>query len=645
MTRKSRKPPENMVMHRTSTDVNVEEVDEESREVTLSFVSEQPVGRWFGQEVLQIDENSMDLTRFKNGLGCLLFNHNRNIVLGKIIKAWSENQKGYAKVKFDTGEEEDKIFEKVKSKTLQGTSVGYNVLVWEKVSAGTKSTSGRVKGPAYVAVKWEPLEISITPVPADDSVGVGRNFGDFEKLEGLNMENELEEQDQTRMQDENEQEPSTAKQQRQNQQSAEVSETEKENIREMERRRTIEIMNLCREFDMDSSKYITEGTSIDKVREEILIQMKEKNKPSSTARHLAFGDDETDKFVRAATDSIMMRAGMELEKCADGTEELRSLSLRDMMIECLERAGEMGVKYKETDDLIRMSRMGTGALPMILSGVVNKTLSETYKAVPTTFELWTSVGSVNDFKEAPTYTLSEAGSLVEIKESGEFKSDAFKESGTTRKVATFGRKWSLTRQMIINDDLSALTKLPQRYVSASKRGLNRLVYKTLIESKAFSAANKNLAVTGDLPSVKSIGEARAAMRMHKNLKGEETLNIRPKFILVPAVIETQTEQFIYSNTDPALANPNIRNPFQNKLEIISDAEIDDLSKGALSWYLAASPNEADTIQVDYLRGNKTPKIQSVESFDVLGWQWRIYFDYGVTLLDYKGLYKNPGKKA
>lgn len=187
--RQSRQPPSNEVMQRTAADINIEEIDEENRIATLSFVSEQPVNRWFGREVLQVDEKSMDLSRFKNGLGCLLFNHNRNSVLGKVIKVWAKDLKGYAQVQFDKGEEEDKIFEKVKSKTLRGTSVGYNPMVWEKVAAGAKSTSGRVTGPAYVAVKWEPLEISITSVPADGSVGIGRSIEEND-MEGKNMEDE-----------------------------------------------------------------------------------------------------------------------------------------------------------------------------------------------------------------------------------------------------------------------------------------------------------------------------------------------------------------------------------------------------------------------------------------------------------------------
>lgn len=642
--RQSRQPPSNEVMQRTAADINIEEIDEENRIATLSFVSEQPVNRWFGQEVLQVDEKSMDLSRFKNGLGCLLFNHNRNSVLGKVIKVWAKDLKGYAQVQFDKGEEEDKIFEKVKSKTLRGTSVGYNPMVWEKVAAGAKSTSGRVKGPAYVAVKWEPLEISITSVPADGSVGIGRSIEEND-MEGKNMEDEnnTDERGITTETEGTTEEPSKTREQQKPEASPNHILT-KEEIIKSERQRTIEITTLCREFGEDPAKFIEQGDSLDKVRSAILEIVKKKNEPSATVKRFFMGEDETDKFKRAATDAIMIRGGLTLEKPEAGAQELRNLSLRDMMVECLERAGEEKVRYMDMDDLIRSSGMGTGALPGILSNVVNKTMSNTYKATPTTFEIWTREGSVNDFKETPTYTLSEAGSLVEIKESGEFKNDTFKEAETKRKVLTYGRKWALTRQMIINDDLSALTVIPQRYTMAARRGINRLVYKTLIESKLFAAKNGNIAAVGDLPNVKSLSEGRKAMRLQKNIKGEETLNIKPHYIIIPAAIETMTEQFLYSITDPTFTNANVKNPFNGKLNIVCDADIDDLLGGATpAWWLAAHQGEADTIQVDYLRGQKTPKIQSIESFDTLGWKWRIYFDYGVTMTDHKGMFKNIGK--
>ena len=149
------------------------EGQEDSRRRTISFSSEEPYRRWFGMEILDHAENALDLSRL-NEVGVLLFNHDTDKVVGKVIRAWVENHRGMAEVEFDTDDDAEKIFGKVKSGTLKTTSVRYSVDSWEEVVAGTTSADGRFTGPCQIARKWTPLEVSIVSVPADATVGVGR---------------------------------------------------------------------------------------------------------------------------------------------------------------------------------------------------------------------------------------------------------------------------------------------------------------------------------------------------------------------------------------------------------------------------------------------------------------------------------------
>lgn len=106
----------------------------------------------------------------------LLFNHDRDEVLGRIERAWIDGDRAKAIVEFDSDEKADVIFQKVKSGTLKGVSVGYQIDSIEEVAANATSADGRFKGPCDVARKWTPYEISIVSVPADPTVGVGRAF-------------------------------------------------------------------------------------------------------------------------------------------------------------------------------------------------------------------------------------------------------------------------------------------------------------------------------------------------------------------------------------------------------------------------------------------------------------------------------------
>lgn len=158
------------------------EGDGNERKFILSFSSEEPYQRWFGAEILDHSEGATDLSRL-NDIGVLLFNHKRDAVIGKVIRAWIEEERGMAEVEFDTDDDSEKIYQKVKSGTLKTTSVGYSIDVWEEVMPGKKTADEKFTGPADVARKWTPYEISIVSIPADPTVGVGREMESEEQME------------------------------------------------------------------------------------------------------------------------------------------------------------------------------------------------------------------------------------------------------------------------------------------------------------------------------------------------------------------------------------------------------------------------------------------------------------------------------
>ena len=162
-------------LSRAFFEASIRSVEGEERVVELSFSSEEPYSRWWGVEILDHSEGCVDLSRL-NSIGCVLFNHNRDVVIGQVLNAWVENGRCQAKIRFDDDQESDKIYQKVNNGTLKGVSVGYVVNSWEEVMPGKKSSDGRFTGPCEVAKSWTALEISIVSVPADPTVGVGRAY-------------------------------------------------------------------------------------------------------------------------------------------------------------------------------------------------------------------------------------------------------------------------------------------------------------------------------------------------------------------------------------------------------------------------------------------------------------------------------------
>lgn len=154
--------------------------DESGRKYTMSFSSEVPYERWFGMEILDHQAGAIDMSRLQE-IGVVLFNHNRDDVIGKINRAWVEENRGMVEVEFDQDDFSETIFQKVKSGTLKGVSVGYKVDSYEEVAEGRKSADMRFDGPCYIARHWTPFEVSIVSVPADPTVGVGRSDEDADR--------------------------------------------------------------------------------------------------------------------------------------------------------------------------------------------------------------------------------------------------------------------------------------------------------------------------------------------------------------------------------------------------------------------------------------------------------------------------------
>jgi hypothetical protein len=169
-------------------------VDVEGRKVDLSFSSEIQLQRWFGIEILSHKPEAI----IKGRLHTMLFHHMAPNIVGPVKKITYDNGKGHAEGHFDKTPEGDLRFIQVQSGSLKGVSVGYFVKKFKKLAPGEEYelAGGKIKapsekeeaerGPIYIAEKWGPGEISLTPTPADHTVGIGRES--TRSLDGIEID-------------------------------------------------------------------------------------------------------------------------------------------------------------------------------------------------------------------------------------------------------------------------------------------------------------------------------------------------------------------------------------------------------------------------------------------------------------------------
>lgn len=423
---------------------------------------------------------------------------------------------------------------------------------------------------------------------------------------------------------------------------------------ETERQRTAGITDLCRSFDIIPDEYIRTGKTLAEARTAILEQLQRTRSPVNTR----ITADEGDKFRERATDGLMMRAGISVESPVDGANSMRGMSLRDLAIECLSRDGEDTMALLRMDStemynsLCRQFYNPTAAFPAILDNTIRKSIVHLYNQVPTTFQAWTTKGSLSDFKETADheYIIGGTGDFLEVPESGELKADTpSAQMLPSRKLKTYGRQFSMSRQAFINDDIGFLTEIPGLYATRAKKTIDKKVYTLLYNNgKIFDGVNlfdikhNNLISAGSKPSQTSLQEIILQMQRQKDQFGD-AIYITPQHIIVPVGYEFDLAVILHSTQVTGSSNNDINPLYNYPLNVIQTPVLNALAGDkAAPWFMVANPMSAKSIHVDYLNGQETPTFRRMEAPGVLGFTWDIYFDCGISVRDFRGIAKNPG---
>lgn len=427
-----------------------------------------------------------------------------------------------------------------------------------------------------------------------------------------------------------------------------------------ERTRIREIEAICGHFGVDAREYIDNGTSVDNVRAAVMEKLIQTGTPIAQRGHADVTVDEQDKFRAAAGDALVMRSGISIENPAEGARELMGMSLRDLAIECFAAEGQTGLNRRTSEELYNLAMRQyfnpTAAFPTILDNAINKAYVEGHKKVAVTFDQWTKKGSLKDFKTHDNnYLAGPAGEFLEVPEGAELKHDVFgDEKLPTRKLKTYGRQFTLTRQAFINDDIDLVTRVPAKYAASARKTINKQVYQILVNNPAiydgtelFSQAHGNLVTTGTGITQASMQAMIMALQNQLDQFGDAII-IRPATIIVPAGMAFDIYTLFNSPTINTEGNTQAVNPlyrYAQQINVIEDPTINVLCGGfgkAMPWFLLGAKDDTDFIEVDYLNGQEIPTIRRMETPGTLGFVWDIYLDWGISVMDYRGAIKNPG---
>lgn len=385
------------------------------------------------------------------------------------------------------------------------------------------------------------------------------------------------------------------------------------------------------------------NVTVDQARNKLLAHLGQDATPLAAGGRVEMGETEQEKFAKGAEGAIMARAGLGQD---DPGNEFRSYSLIELARRSLSMHGVSTSRMDKMGVVAAAFTHSTSDFTNLLANIANKALQRGAEEAEETFQLWTSVGQLPDFKVGKRVDLNAFPSLDAVPEGAEYHYATVGDRGEEIQLATYGKLFSITRPAIINDDLDAFTRIPMRMGRAAIRTVGDLVYAVLTSNPAmsdgtalFHANHKNL-LTGAAPSTAAVDAMRVAMATQKD--GDATLNIRLANVIVPVALEGAAKVVRDSEFEVGASSRNNTTPnsVRGTFQVIADGRLD--ADSAAAWYGAASPGVNDTIEVAYLDGNSNPTLEQQNGWNVDGVEFKVRLDAGVSPLDFRTMAKNPG---
>lgn len=589
--------------------------NQEARRIPVTWYAGATVQRigWDGpyKLTLGMDPAQVRMDRLNSGAPVLDTHADWSIgdVIGVVEKAWLDGSSGKADIRFSQRDKVTPIWQDILDGIIKNASVGVALHKLKETTAeGEKIKS-------FLATDWEPMEISLVPIGADPNAGF--QASGEQKFTEAEIENERPSGHLGRHDMEN---------------------NEKEKLAADIRQR-VKIAGLPAPFAAD---LIAQGLGIHESCAAIIDRLAEESQKQPPTRNANVESvDRRDGLAEHMAEALACRYLGTVP--SDGAREFVGARISDLARATLLANGQRVSTYS-SERLIRLAIASTSDFPNLLQSTGERILLAGYQAAQGAIKRVARQSTFSDFRTKAALRLGEAPKLLKVNEAGEITYGARGESKESYRGYTYARIFSLTRDALLADDLGAFNDFARAWGQAAA-SLEAQALVDLLASNPtmgdvlplFDAAHGNLASPGAAISDTTLSAARLALRTAKGLDNETIIETAPRYLLVPAALETTAEKYL-ATLYPAQAS-NV-NPFSGKLELLVEPRLDD--KSTTRWYLFGDPASAPVLEFAYLADAAGPQVQTRAGWEVLGMEFRCVLDYGAGCVGWRGAYSNPG---
>ena len=373
-----------------------------------------------------------------------------------------------------------------------------------------------------------------------------------------------------------------------------------------------------------------------------------------------------------AIDSILPEA--ERSKTAD---DFRHASVFDLAKECVELDGYSTRGLSR--DQVAMIALGfpehagvtrsdpsihtTGSFTVLTADAINKSMQLGYQETnPTWKQVFSQGPSAADFKTLHRIRTGAIPNLPTWNDNMDPERASFKDAEETYSVESYIVQIDFSYKLLVNDDLSQLSKIPAQMGNAASRTVNTKAWAEItanaatedsellfLETAANNRFRSNLTTGSATPTVATIQTMTNKMMQ---MRGENTvtngtqaesddiLALEPIFIVAPTALRTTVLQLVRSIADPAASgNSGIHNPTRN-LQPVFEPLLD--ADSTTAWYLFAATRQIETVEVTFLQGQETPVTRSWSDPKTLSQSTAILQSFAPKALNHRGMQRHDG---
>ncbi|GHO98414.1 hypothetical protein KSF_084620 [Reticulibacter mediterranei] len=288
----------------------------------------------------------------------------------------------------------------------------------------------------------------------------------------------------------------------------------------------------------------------------------------------------------------------------------------------------------------------TASFSYLLGTSMNKRLLKDYQAWPAEWMKFCQIVPIRDFKQQSRVRFGAFGSLPVVPEDSAYTTATLTDSAATYVPQKRGNLVTVSREVIINDDLQAIKQIPTKLAVAAAYTLAEFVYGFLTSganiydgSPLFTSGAPHNNLGASALSTAAMQTGVTAMREQTNYAGKR-IGLRPRYLVVPPELEWTAMVATKSAGVPG-GSLNDVNPMLGFVAPIVSPQL----TSSTQWFLIADPREVDTIEVGFVGGEILPTLLVQDNplvglnytNDVISYKCR--HSYGGAVNDWRGFYR------